>query len=150
MGISEDDSQGMQPSMILQDTIFNDQWKCTCKRHRRYSAPPNASDLGHFTTKIFVWRQKDPAPLILDRDDQSDVVLPPGLEELFSIEADLGALSGSLQQGLNQSTGEPYWTLYFSVDLVFKNMRLMARVRWDEKVNTHVPDLYYGLTLDDQ
>ncbi|KAG8807085.1 hypothetical protein FRC17_004661, partial [Serendipita sp. 399] len=119
--------------LVPKNTVFNDRWRVTWTGRKVFTGPTTSPGFGKLLTEFAAWRLDDPAPNALGQGSVFDSSKVPGLEQIFSVEADMGAACNSAQPVLNPTTGTMFWRVDCSLDLMYKNLRLVARIRWKEK-----------------
>ncbi|KAG8813630.1 hypothetical protein FRC17_001477 [Serendipita sp. 399] len=122
--------------LIPKDTIFTHQWSLAFEGRRGFTEQPTATSLGNCGMEVFVWRGSGPRPYALDPITSNPYLGSKpisGLDSHFSVRADLRALAGSIESGWNQRTEMPFWFVQHTLDLYFRDMKLSARLRWEEK-----------------
>ncbi|KAG9049918.1 hypothetical protein FS842_011453, partial [Serendipita sp. 407] len=114
--------------LIPKNTILTNDWRSSWSSQATYNSAPTASKLGKFKDELYTWQGDGPVPYVLNRKGK----LPSGLIKSFRIEANLSSLCSSVKSDTSKVSGEPYWVVRYKIDVLFRSMKLMARLRWIE------------------
>ncbi|KAG8865486.1 hypothetical protein FRC20_009778 [Serendipita sp. 405] len=127
------------------DTIFNGKWESVLYKGALLLDRFKREDI---RISLFSWRGDGPPPHILVPSNHRayKAILPPGLEEIMCIKADLGTILDPTTNFLNLTTGMPYWEVALKIELSFQSMKLRAKMRWSEEVLVRHPIANYELT----
>ncbi|KAG9044965.1 hypothetical protein FS842_001343 [Serendipita sp. 407] len=130
------------------DTIFNEKWESVLYEGALLLDRFKHALRRDIRISLFSWRGDGPPPHILVPSNHRayKAILPPGLEKIMCIKADLGRILDATTTSLNLTTGMPYWEVALKIELSFQSMKLRAKMRWSEEVLVRHPIVNYELT----
>ncbi|KAG8815670.1 hypothetical protein FRC19_000896 [Serendipita sp. 401] len=133
---------------IPKDTIFNEKWESVLYEGALLLDRFKHALRRDIRISLFSWRGDGPPPHILVPSNHRayKAILPPGLEKIMCIKADLGRILDATTTSLNLTTGMPYWEVALKIELSFQSMKLRAKMRWSEEVLVRHPIVNYELT----